>query len=59
MSEAARIAALKAALEFRSGTSTPESVVALAREFELYINGGDSQQAPATQTGTLSLNRRR
>ena len=37
MSEAARIAALKAALELRTASTTAAELIALAREFEVYL----------------------
>lgn len=39
---AARIAALKAALEFRSGATRPDETIALACQFERYLLDGET-----------------
>ena len=46
MSEAARIAALKAATEFRTGAMTPEQCLDVARHFEQYLVGDKQEYAP-------------
>lgn len=37
MSEATRIAALNAAIDFRSGQTRPEQVIELARQFDAWL----------------------
>ena len=37
MSEATRIAALAAAIDFRSGQMRPDEVIELARQFDAYL----------------------
>lgn len=37
MSEATRIAALAAAIDFRSGSMRPDEVIDLARQFDAYL----------------------
>lgn len=48
MSEAARIAALEAALEVRNGQMRPAEIIALAQEFETYLV--DNRKAPESKT---------
>lgn len=58
MSEQSRIAALKAALEFRSAASNPDDTIELARRFDAYLTeGGDGREpsADGRKTGTLRL----
>jgi hypothetical protein len=46
MSEATRIAALKAAVEFRAGVTTPADTLALAKTFDEFLTTGDLPKEP-------------
>lgn len=50
MSEAARIAALKAATEFRTGAMTPGQCLDVARLFERYLTGDNDTASDQDNT---------
>lgn len=54
MSEVARIAALKAALEVRNALTKPAEIIAQAMEFEAYLIGDNRKAPDGKQTLKLS-----
>ncbi len=56
MSVEARIAALKAATEFRTGAMTPEQCLDVARRFEQYLLG-DNEPAPEQRRTPFPITR--
>lgn len=54
MSEASRIAALSAAIDFRSGSMRPDEVIALARQFDEYLTAGNLPSQARRQATTTT-----